>query len=164
MLKETYTEIVELLVNECKNYYSNRLVSFCLFGSVARDKMNYFSDIDFLLVVDPLPDGRMKRIEEFENIERRITAKIKELRKNNIYIELSPIIKTSGEVNNGSLIFLDMIEDGKLLFDKNDFLKNYLVSLKGKLKELGAKRVCKGDSWYWILKDPYNIREELIIY
>jgi predicted nucleotidyltransferase len=155
MLSEVYSSIVDKLLQECHAFYGDRLVSFCLYGSVARGTMNYTSDIDFLLVVENLPDGNFRRFEEFRQVEQKIMQSISDSRKSEVYIELSPVIKSPEEVRFGSLLFLDMLEDGKILFDRKDFLNDYFDEFRAHLKELGAHRVVKGETWYWILKEPY---------
>jgi hypothetical protein len=156
MLKTIYQNIVDTLLNECKSFYGERLVSFCLYGSVARGKMNYTSDIDFLIVANNLPEGRVKRVTEFAAVEKKLQPLLLDGRKFGIYAELSPLLKTPEEVQAGSLIFLDMLEDGKILFDRDGLLQGYFGKLRKRLQELGAKRVWMGEAWYWILKADYK--------
>ena len=160
-LGETYSSIVERLLAECKEFYGERLVSLCLYGSVARETMNYASDVDFLLVVDRLPDGRISRVQEFSRVEDNLRSAMAAARQSGFFIEFSPVFKTPAEVRQGSLLFLDLLEDGKILFDKDAFLKSYLGSWGEKLRAQGARRVVKGETWYWILKDPYRVGEEI---
>jgi len=49
-----------------------------------------------------------------------------------------------------------MVEDAKVLFDKDGFFGGVLDRLKKKLKELGAKRIWGGNVWCWDLKPDYN--------
>ncbi len=155
-MKEIYENIVYKLLEACKLYYGDRLISFCLFGSVARETMSNESDIDFLIVVKNLPVGRVERTLEFLNIERNLMQVLIEARRKGIYTGFSPVIKTPEEVQMGSLLFLDMLEDGKILFDRDDFLKKYFEKFREKLKSLGAKRVKTGDAWHWVLKSDYK--------
>jgi hypothetical protein len=159
MITETYSKLVTELLSECQVFYGERLISLCLFGSVARASMNYCSDIDFLLVAEPLPDGRMARVREFEAVEQKLRGLIKEARGQGIFMEFSPFFKRPFEVQQGSLLFLDMLVDGQILFDRDAFLKTYFVDWRKKLDRLGARRVSRGDTWYWILKEPYTIGE-----
>ncbi|MDH7599869.1 MAG: nucleotidyltransferase domain-containing protein [Sedimentisphaerales bacterium] len=55
MLKEVYNQVVEELAARIRGFYGQRLVSLCVFGSVARGTMHDSSDIDLLIVADPLP-------------------------------------------------------------------------------------------------------------
>lgn len=76
--------------------------------------------------------------------------------KKGIYTRLSPIFKTPEEVERGSPIFLDMTENIKILYDKDNFFKNYLEGLKEKLKKLGARKIFYKGGYYWELKPDYK--------
>ena len=49
-----------------------------------------------------------------------------------------------------------MVEDARVLYDRNGFFANELTRLRSKLTQLGAKRVWKGNVWYWDLKPDYR--------
>jgi hypothetical protein len=67
-------------------------------------------------------------------------------------VDLSPVFKTPDEVERGSPLFLDMVEDARLLYDPEQFLAGYLDQLRARLQQLGARRVRLGNAWYWDLK------------
>lgn len=138
------------------HYYGDRLITLAVFGSVGRDTFRPDSDIDLLIIAENLPRGRIPRVEEFLEVEKRLEPLLADLRKKGIDTYLSPIIKQRDEVLKGSLLFLDMIEDAKILYDKDDFFKNYLNSLREKLQKMGAKKIYRGGSWYWVLKENYK--------
>ncbi len=99
----------------------------------------------------------MKRIREFESIEEKIEPLLESLhRKEGIHTYISAIIKSPEEAEKGSPIFLDMVEDARILFDRNGFFEEVLDRLKKRLKELGSKRIWKGNAWYWDLKPDYK--------
>jgi len=157
MLKKRFRELKTMLLSEIKSYYSERLVSVVVFGSVARETQTFDSDLDLLIVVEKLPSGRMKRIREFESIEEKIEPLLESLhRKEGIHTYISAIIKSPEEAEKGSPIFLDMVEDARILFDRNGFFEEVLDRLKKRLKELGSKRIWKGNAWYWDLKPDYK--------
>lgn len=158
--KQVYRNLVQLLLRECEACYGERLVSFCVFGSVGRGTMHHASDIDFLIVAEPLPLGRVARVREFWAVEARLAGILAQNRREGIHAELSPFFKTPEEVRMGSLLFLDMPEDGRILFDRNDFLRGEFAAIKDRLERLGAKRIRKGDGWYWILKQQFTPGEE----
>lgn len=58
-LKATFDHPLDVVERSCEAFYGDRLVSLAVFGSTARGTMRPDSDIDLLLVVDPLPDGRL---------------------------------------------------------------------------------------------------------
>jgi len=127
-------------------------VACAIFGSFARDTATCESDIDILIVADNLPQGRIKRIIEFETVEENLMRKHKD-------ILFSPIIKTPQEVRMGSPLFWDMTEHIIILYDCNDFFKDFLQSVAERLKKNRARKITKGSAWYWILKEDYSPEE-----
>ncbi|MFN3480233.1 MAG: nucleotidyltransferase domain-containing protein, partial [Thermodesulfovibrionales bacterium] len=89
-------------------------------------------------------------------IEKRLEKLLNNLYKQGLFIELSPLIKSPDEADMCCPIFLDMVEDAKILYDKNGFFEGILKRLKMRLKALGAKRRWKGNAWYWDLKPDYR--------
>jgi len=163
-MKKEYRDLIEKIFKEVKKFYGKNLVSFVIFGSVAKETTSPYSDIDLLIISKNLPDGRTKRVIEFiENIEKKVEKDIKKLRKKEIFTELSPVIKKPEEVKTGSFLFLDMIEDAIIYYDKNEFFRNYLNTLKEKLKRYGAKKVYKKGGYYWVIKEDFNIKEGIEI-
>ncbi|WP_353683972.1 hypothetical protein V4D30_08835 [Thermodesulfovibrio sp. 3907-1M] len=53
--------------------------------------------------------------------------------------------------------YFDFIE--KLSFDRDDFFKKYLQTLKIKLKTLGARKIYTKGGYYWELKPDYKFGE-----
>ena len=78
-----------------------------------------------------------------------------------IYIHISPVLKTPEEVKRGSPLFLDLVENAKILYDKENFFKNKLEEIKEKLKKWGAKRYWLGNAWYWVLKPDIKPGESI---
>lgn len=157
MLKERFEELTKRLLSEIRSFYGDRLISVVIFGSVAREAQTFDSDLDVLIIADKLPHGRMKRIREFESVEEKLEPLIKTFQKEfgiNTYI--SAIIKSPEEAERGSPLFLDMVEDAKILFDRDRFFEKRLERLRIRLKELGAKRIWKANAWYWDLKPDYK--------
>ncbi len=69
MLKEVFESLLDEIVSACRRVYAERLVGVVVFGSVARVTMRPDSDIDLLVVAEPLPAGRMPRMDEFDGVE-----------------------------------------------------------------------------------------------
>lgn len=157
MLKEKFRELEKLLLSMIKSHYGERLISVVIFGSVARETQAFDSDLDVLIIAKDLPKGRMKRIGEFENVEEKIEPFLESLRKEDgINTYISAVMKTPEEAEKGSPLFLDMVEDAKILFDKKGFFEKRLDKLRKRLKELGSKRIWRGNAWYWDLKPDYT--------
>lgn len=156
MLKESFRTLAERLLTEVRRFYGDRLVSVVLFGSAARETQRFDSDIDVLIVAKDLPRGRMKRVREFDAIERELEPFLQDLAAMGIQTYLSAIIKSPEEAEVGSPLFLDMVEDANILYDKDGFFSRRLERLRKRLKELGSKRIWKGNAWYWVLKPDYK--------
>jgi len=156
MLKEKFEELTKNLLEEVRSFYEERLVSFVVFGSVARKTYRFDSDLDVLIIVDNLPNGRMKRVAQFSAVEDRIESFLESLRKEGIDTYISPIFKTPEEAEKGSPIFLDMVEDALILFDRDGFFAKVLERLRNRLRELGAERIWRGNVWHWVLKPDYK--------
>jgi predicted nucleotidyltransferase len=151
-LLRRYDELLDRLLAELKAHYGGRLVACAVFGSVGRGTPRYDSDIDLLIVARELPPGRGSRVEEFLPVEARIEPALKLNGPEGTSVALSPVFKTPEEIEAGSPLFLDMTEDAKLLYDPEDFLANYFDGLRTRLQQLGARRIHRGNAWYWELK------------
>ncbi len=156
MLRETYERLIERLREECEREYGARLVSLVVYGSVARGTMRFDSDIDLLIVADPLPVWRRARIVEFEAIEQRLETDFAAARAQGVHAELSPLIKTPEEVRYGSPLFLDMTLEARILFDRDAFFAQYLQGLRSRMRALGSQRRRLGGGYYWVLKPDYK--------
>jgi hypothetical protein len=144
------------IAEACRTTYRSRLVSLVVFGSVARGTPKVDSDVDLLVVADELPRGRTRRMREFGAVKLMMAPALVRASAQGVATRLSPIFKTREEVGAGSPLFFDMTEDAKILHDRDDFVKSYLAGLGGRLARLGARRVWRGDSWYWDLKPDYK--------
>lgn len=148
------------LLGVCRTFYGDRLVSLVVFGSVGRGSPGPDSDIDLLIVADPLPDGRIPRVREFDAVEESVTSG----GPADSAHRLSPIFKTPAEARRGSPLFLDMLEDGRLLYDRGGFFAGELAALRGRLDKLGSKRIWKDGAWYWDLKPDFKPGDEIVLF
>jgi predicted nucleotidyltransferase len=152
-VRQRFEEVLPPLLRACEEVYGERLVSLVIFGSGGRGTARPDSDLDLLLIASPLPDGRMRRVEEFEAVEKRLRA----LLPPGLGVPpLSPVFKTPEEAGHGSPLFLDMTEDARILFDRDGFFGRELDRLRRRLAELGSRRIWRGNAWYWDLKPDYR--------
>ena len=151
-LLERYEEILAKLCAEVVAHYGARLVSVAVFGSVGRGTPRHDSDIDFLVVARDLPRGRTARVLEFLPVEARIEPWLSTDDGSVGPVMLSPVFKTPAEVEAGSPLFLDMVDDARILHDPHGFLRRNLDGLRRRLQALGARRIRLGNAWYWELK------------
>lgn len=137
-----------------KGIFKDRLVSLCLFGSVVRGEYGEGSDIDLLVVVKNLPVDVGSRIKITVPLKLKLKSfeSYRKVKEANLPTLISEVILTPEEVKKHPPILLDLTQEGLILYDQENFLKNELEVLKAKLKELGARRVKGRGGWYWILK------------
>ncbi|MDD4933685.1 MAG: nucleotidyltransferase domain-containing protein [Methylacidiphilaceae bacterium] len=160
---QRFEELLQRLLAAVRLAYGPRLLALAVFGSVGRGKMRPDSDIDFLIVADPLPRGRMARVAEWEPIERELSPALEEARAHGVLAEWSPLFKTPEELAAGSPILFDMTEDARILWDPQRVLEEALRQMKERLARNGARRIWSGNAWYWELKPGHRPGEPIHI-
>ncbi|MEM2896048.1 MAG: nucleotidyltransferase domain-containing protein [Candidatus Bathyarchaeia archaeon] len=150
---------LKLIYDSCR--ILNRSIdldSLAVYGSVARGSASSTSDIDLFVVSNDLKGTLGERIEFLLRLmKNEIKPEIEFLNRNEVrvFISLYPLKKEEAE--KLPLIMLDMVDDAKIVYDKDDFLEKQLLRLKLKLMELGAKKVYIGKNrWYWDLHPSYK--------
>jgi len=158
-LNTEFDFLLQRLLVACHEFYGMRLVSVVVFGSVGRGTPRPDSDIDFLIVAEQLPNGRIPRVIEFRAVEDRLASDLAQAHAAGIITELSPVFKTPLEIARGSPLFLDMIEDARILYDRGDVMRQTFAQFKARLDRLGARRIWRGNVWLWDLKPDYKSGE-----
>lgn len=108
--------------------------------------MRHDSDVDLLIIAQDLPRGRMNRVTEFEAVEAAVAGEAEQARRQGVHTELSPILKTPEEAMAGSPLFLDMIDDARILYDRDGFFARRLALLRERPPQLGIKRLWRGNA------------------
>jgi len=159
VIKEPYATLLNNMIKIMKEEFKDDLISVVVYGSVARGDNRNDSDVDLLIIMKNLPkDSMLKRIRLFETkVEDKLN--LDEYWKMGYYISLSPVLKTPEEAEKFSPLYLDMVYDAVILYDRNYFFTRILQKLRDRLKELGAERVRMGKKWYWVLKKDSRFGE-----
>ncbi|MEZ0289810.1 MAG: nucleotidyltransferase domain-containing protein [Sulfolobales archaeon] len=160
---EPYETLLRKLLDVALRRLGDDLISFVVFGSVARCDAKRDSDIDLFIVIRNPPKSRFRRQDLFIELEEEIIEDIERLRDQGYNIDFSPIIKSVEEASRVTPLYLDMVEDAVILYDRDNFITNILEKLKRRLSELGAERVWMGRRWYWRLKKDYRFGEVIEI-
>ena len=155
-LEEPYRTLVYGLLRALLKRWGDKLVSLVVFGSVARGDARRDSDIDLLIVAKELPRSRFRRQEMFEEAESEVGHLIEELWNRGYTTDFSPVILSVEEAERHRPLYLDMVEDAVVVYDKDGFMQRILSELTERLQELGAERVWIGKKWYWRLKKDYK--------
>lgn len=160
-VKSDYDVYVNLIVKRLKRFLKENLVSIVLFGSVARGEAGEGSDIDLLVVAKDFEPFR-SRFDVFNEIEKelRTTKEYRELKREKLGTLISPVPLTPEEIKKNPPILLDIVTDGIILYDTNNFMRDCLTNLKKRLEEKGARKMFFGKGqWYWDLKPDYKLGE-----
>ena len=152
LIEHLLTEVVAA----CRRHYGSRLAAVAVFGSIGRGTARPDSDIDLLVVADDLPDGRVARATDFTAVEAAVAPAVAEARRAGLGAWLSPVLKTPAEIERGSPLLLDMVDDARILYDREQFLEQALAGLRDRLIRLGARRIWRGSAWIWDLKPDYQ--------
>ncbi|HUE89898.1 MAG TPA: nucleotidyltransferase domain-containing protein [Vicinamibacterales bacterium] len=132
-----------------------RLISMVLFGSVARGDARESSDIDLLVVADRLPRSLTERARPLRQAWEQVR-----IESGLPPVEWNLVVKTPDEATHHSPLYLDIVEDGILLVDRDGFFEAVLDTMRGRMRALGSRRVYLPDgSWYWDLKPDYRFGE-----
>lgn len=76
---------------------------------------------------------------------------------------LNLLVLSSEEAKENHLLYLDMVDDARILVDRGRFFQRKLDSLRKRLKELGAQKVRRNGDWYWDLKPDLKPGEVIIL-
>lgn len=153
---ETYRGYLELLLKEItRTFGEDFLLSMALFGSVARGEAKPDSDIDLLIVHKEVDFNPMRRFVALL-MELRKSKEFRRLERIGLSPDPYPIFMREDELWDRPLILLDILDHGIIIYDRG-ILSRRLDALKGKLEELGARKVILEDgSWYWDLKPDWK--------
>lgn len=153
----TYKKLLDQLLQGVKDAFGEGIIlSFALFGSVARGQARPDSDIDLLIVhkpVDFMPVWKFATdvLSGFHESEE-----YRKLQTEEMSPDPCPIFMTEKDLYEQPLILLDIVDHGIIIYD-NGVLKTRFESFRKRLAELGSKKVVLEDgSWYWDLKPDWK--------
>lgn len=137
--------------------YGERLVALVVFGSWARGEATPASDLDLLVVAEPLPPSRMKRVREFRTVaDATRTVRSRVWSDHGPEIELAPVFKAPAELAAGSPLYLDMTLWREVLADRGGMLEAFLATLRDRMRALGSRRLPFKGGMFWDYKPDFR--------
>jgi Nucleotidyltransferase domain. len=141
----------EEIVKAFLKVYEDDLVSLVLFGSYARGDQRKYSDIDLLVVLKKIED-RYEVFKKFLEVEKILEETVyKGLRERGYDPYVSPIFLDISQAVKFRSLYIDLVFDAEVLFDKENLMKKTLERVGKRLEELGAKREKLGRIHYVVL-------------
>lgn len=158
-----YSNLIATMLVSLKQHFGERLASIAYFGSVARGTATADSDLD-VLVVGEFRGDTPSRIDELAQLEYsgRLGAELAWLSSQGINCHISWFPLTPHEASRFRPLYLDMLEDAVILYDRDSFLASVFAELRKRILQQGGERIwLDKERWYWKI-DPRIDRELLI--
>jgi len=148
----------EVLIESFLKVFGDSILSLVLFGSYARGEPRYDSDIDLLVVLDRI-DDRYSVQKLLDDVERLLEPFLRDISECSLKPFLSPIVLSKDQASTIRPLYIDLVFDAKVLYDKDNFISGILSSVKEKLNSLGAERRRIGNKWVVVLKKDFKFGE-----
>ncbi len=137
-LKKEVRDYINAFVSEA--VLDRKVLGVMLFGSVARNNFRNDSDIDLLVIVE----GKvMDRFDGINDIINRVESVRKPIVASGLYLRIRPLILSNSELQSFRPIYLNIMEDGIVLFERNDTLFNFLNDIR---RDVDYERSVVGNS------------------
>lgn len=153
-MKDLMLKLGSRITSILMEHFGVKLISVCLYGSAVRGALRNGSDIDFLIVLGDAPLSYHKRVKAIIPLIERVreSKEYRRMEKLNLHLEPSLLVMTKREVETHPDILIDISQEGIILFDKEDYLKNHLNEIKEKMVKLGSIKKITPHGHYWVLK------------
>jgi hypothetical protein len=164
-IQDITTPLLRRYVEFLRGFFGGDLKAVAAFGSFARGRAKFpGSDIDLLIVIKGIENLSFgERLKQTIKVEKKLSTTVEYASFKDVFgwsPSIQEIILTPEELRMHPPILLDLTMDAVILYDTG-ILREELEQLRIRLKELGAKKVMTGDSWFWILKPDLKLGEEV---
>ena len=99
------------------------ILGLMLFGSGARNAYGEFSDVDVLVLVK---GGAMAQFDEVNRVIGETDVHRKGLLEKGLHLRIRPLVISADELGRFRPMYIDLLEDGVILFERNDSLTDFL--------------------------------------
>ena len=155
-------ELGEALKRAFLEVFGESLVSLVLFGSYARGDYSVDSDVDVLVVLESVGD-RFELHRKLDAVEEALEPIFRRLRERGYNPRLSPYVLSREQASQTRPLYLDMVFDCRILYDKDGFMSKIVERVKRRLEEYGAERVYIGRRYVVVLKRDYRFGDVIEI-
>ncbi|MBD3157889.1 MAG: hypothetical protein GF309_03780 [Candidatus Lokiarchaeota archaeon] len=143
------------------HHFGTQLVTMAVYGSVSTDNYTDTSDIDILVVADEWPrnisDQTAEVVEATAPVRRAISALYE---SQGISSSIQWYTLTKEEAAKLRPLYLDMVRDAELVYDRDHFFEDILSKLESRMSDFGVKRVELPDgSHAWEAPSGHSLAE-----
>ncbi len=130
-----YLNYASLIAHEAEEILQNDLVSVVIFGGAAWGEAGEDSDVDILIVAEKFE--AVDRSLVIDSIEEylRDSEEYMDMKDNNLGTNIRPLLLTQSEIEDDPSLIKDVIKDGFMIYDTDDFMENKLNPPKKKRKK-----------------------------
>ncbi|MCX8169346.1 MAG: nucleotidyltransferase domain-containing protein [Candidatus Methanomethylicia archaeon] len=163
--QKEYLPLILMVIGKIFEKYGGRLVSIVIFGSIARGEAKPNSDLDILIIVEKLPEKYSERINQvIEILEDVREVKLWLWKRKKIFCNVEFLMLTPDEASIVQPVYLDMLDNSILVYDRNYFFRQILEKFSKKLRALGAEKIVLPDGrWFWKLKSQVSWGEVITL-
>ena len=130
-----YFNFTSVIAHELEEIFPDDLVWVVVFGSAARGEAGVNDKIDVLIVVEKFE--KVGRDEVIDSIEEnlKMSEDYFDLVENNLATNINPLCLTQSEIEKNPSLIKDVIPDGFMIYDTNDFMEDKLEQMRKKHKK-----------------------------
>jgi len=145
------SKIEKKIVTALNACFKERLISVSIFGSVARGEYSLNSDIDIFCIIEGLPTKPYKR-----------KILLNEAVSSHLEMPFTIIVKTKEEfISQFPPLYLDLGLDAKIIFDKDNFLRDRLRKIREIISQAKLVRAKDGRDYFWQWQGPHSHRWQM---
>lgn len=123
----------------------SRTIAIVLFGSVAKGRIWNYSDIDLLVVAEV--KKKLDFVDEIRTKLKSVESMRETLVKRNLFLRISPLVLTPRDLETFSPFYLDILDYGIPLFQRDATLDKFFTSLRRVQHE--RIRMSDGEALAW---------------
>ncbi len=121
-------DYIQAYVSELKK--DEKVFGIVLFGSVANGTWNKYSDIDLFVIIDGDPLGV---IHETNEIDKKLKVMQEKLFDLGLGLYVSPLVVDMRNLKEFRPIYLEIIDKGIILYEKNSAVYNFISDLRSRI-------------------------------
>ena len=130
-----YLNYASLIAHELENILQDDLISVVAFGDAIWDEAGESSNIDILIVAEKFEAVSQSEVIDSIEEDLKVSEEYMDLKDNNLGTNIKPLLLTQSEIENDTSLIQDIIRDGFIIYDTDDFMENKFKQPRKKRKK-----------------------------